>query len=142
MTPNPFYFSLKQIKAHGSTNNKFPTIGSHQIKSRSHIQNEAIAIHIHPYHQLNSSSKSYKRSSTTAEVACYAFKLFTSLGDKPSQNIDNIFRLVISITTYFSYSAIFISHSFYFNSYSFIFMKNIYFFYFSNFESVLTVSFS
>ena len=87
MTPNSLYFSLKQIKAHGSTNKQFPTIRSQQIKSIPHIQNEAIAIHVHPYHQLNSSATNYKRSSTIVEVACYALKLFTSLGDKPSQDI-------------------------------------------------------
>ena len=78
MTPNSFYFSLKQIKAHGSTNNKFSTIRSHQIKSKPHIQNEAIAIHVH---QLNSSAKNYKRSPPTVEVASYAFKLFNKLED-------------------------------------------------------------
>jgi len=87
MTPDPFYFSLKRIKAHGSTNIKFTFIGSHPFKSKSHIQNGAIAIYVHPYHQLNSSAKNYKRSSTTIEVVCYAFKLFTSLEDKLSQNI-------------------------------------------------------
>jgi len=57
------------------------------IKSRSHIQKEAFAIHVLPCHQLNSSAKNYKRSSTTAEVACLTFKLFIGPGDRPSQNI-------------------------------------------------------
>jgi len=48
------------------------------------MQNEAIAIHVHHCHQLNSTAKNYKRSSTTGEVACFTFKLFTSPGDKPS----------------------------------------------------------
>jgi len=78
MTPNSLYFSLKQIKAHGSTNKQFPTIRSHQIKSIPHIQNEATAIHVH---QLKSSPQNYKRSPPTVEVASYAFKLFNKLED-------------------------------------------------------------
>jgi len=88
MTPNSLYFSLKQIKAHRSTNKQFPTIRSHQIKSIPHIQNEAIAIHVHPCPPIKIKSPNYKRSPPTVEVASYAvevasyaFKQFSKLED-------------------------------------------------------------
>ena len=44
---------------------------------------QSMSIHVPP---LNSSAKNYKRSSTTVEFACYAFKLFNNLEDITSQN--------------------------------------------------------
>lgn len=145
MTPNPSYFPLKQIKAHGLTKNKFSAIGSHPNQSRSHIQYEVIAIHVHPCHQLNSSAKNYKRSSTTTEVACLTFKLFTSPWDKPSHNIWQYIQV-----SYFNYNTFFLQFYFYFSqflfqvSYSFIFMKIyifsifLYFEWFSNWLENMT----
>jgi len=44
---------------------------------------QSMSIHVH---QLNSSAKNYKRSSTTVEVACYAFKLLSNLENTTSKN--------------------------------------------------------